>query len=209
MIGGVSIDDDRHYVFFNPSMQSRWDAIVEAFKGEHLELASASKGFKKVVVRVDGMRDGFAYEIVDLDTMSFEPVGDVYEGVTPLEVRRLTYKAADGIAIPAYLTLPRQEAPERPASGRPGPRRPGSARYGRLRLVVTGACRARLRRTATQLPRLRPELDVSIGCIGEWGRKCRRMSPTACAIWSRKASRTPPGCASWVPATAVTRHWQA
>ena len=115
MIGGVSVDDDRHYVFFSSAMQRHWNAIVEAFQGEHLQLASASKGFKKVVVRVDGAHDGFAYEIVDLDTMSLDPVGAVYDGVTPLEVRRLTYQAADGLDIPAYLTLPR----DRPEKGLP------------------------------------------------------------------------------------------
>jgi dipeptidyl aminopeptidase/acylaminoacyl peptidase len=36
------------------------------------------------------------------------PIGEVYEGVgTPLEVKRITYEAADGLKIPAYLTLPR------------------------------------------------------------------------------------------------------
>jgi len=112
MIGGVSVEDDSHYVFFDPAMQRRWDAIVRAFKGERLQLASRSKDFKKMIVRVDGTQDGFTYKLVDMNTLHADPVGDIYEGVTPLEVRRVTYRAADGLEIPAYLTLPRQQNPK-------------------------------------------------------------------------------------------------
>jgi dipeptidyl aminopeptidase/acylaminoacyl peptidase len=36
-------------------------------------------------------------------------VGEVYKGVRPFETLRITYPAADGLDIPAYLTLPRQQ----------------------------------------------------------------------------------------------------
>lgn len=108
MIGGVHIDDDAHYVFFDPAIQARWDAIVRIFDGEHVRYVSASDGFKKVVVRVEGSTHGFYYEIVDLDAPMVQPIGAVYQGVTePLEVRRITYAAADNLRIPAYVTLPR------------------------------------------------------------------------------------------------------
>jgi hypothetical protein len=45
IIGGVSIDDDLHYVFFDPAMQRNWDLVVQAFEGEHVQLASVSKDF--------------------------------------------------------------------------------------------------------------------------------------------------------------------
>ena len=62
-------------------------------------------------MRVDGPKHGFRYELIDMNTHEAEPVGYVYEGVTePLEVRRVTYNAADGLQIPAYLTLPRGRA---------------------------------------------------------------------------------------------------
>ncbi len=111
MIGGVHIDDESHYVFFDPTMQARWDAIVRTFSAERLRYVSASADFNKVVVRVDGPKHGFRYELIDMNTHEAEPVGYVYEGVTePLEVRRVTYNAADGLQIPAYLTLPRGRA---------------------------------------------------------------------------------------------------
>jgi len=61
-----------------------------------------------VIVRVEGERDGYGFELVDLATHRAEPLGDIFEGVTkPFEVQRITYAATDGLEIPAYLTLPR------------------------------------------------------------------------------------------------------
>jgi dipeptidyl aminopeptidase/acylaminoacyl peptidase len=111
MIGGVRVVDDSRYVFFDPRMQARWDAVTRAFEGERVRLVSAANGFKKFVVRVDGPKDGFAYELVDLETHTASSLGLVYSGgAAPLEVRRITYTATDGMQIPAYLTLPRAGA---------------------------------------------------------------------------------------------------
>jgi len=49
---------------------------------------------------VEGERDGFGYQLVDLTTHRAEALGDIYEGVgKPLEVRRITYAAGDGLMI--------------------------------------------------------------------------------------------------------------
>jgi cephalosporin-C deacetylase-like acetyl esterase len=113
MIGGVHVDDSTHYVFFDPATQRHWDAIVRAFPDERIRFVSASSDFKKIVVRVDGAAHGFLYELIDMETHRAQPIGDIYEGVTePLEVRRITYAAADGLRIPAYLTLPRGKPPK-------------------------------------------------------------------------------------------------
>jgi dipeptidyl aminopeptidase/acylaminoacyl peptidase len=116
MIGGVYIDDTAHYVFFDPLLQRRWDAIVRAFPNERVHLVSASADFGRIVLRVDGPVNGYNYELVDMNRHAADVIGAVYEGVKlPLEVRRITYPAADGVQIPAYLTLPR----DRPASKLP------------------------------------------------------------------------------------------
>jgi dipeptidyl aminopeptidase/acylaminoacyl peptidase len=113
MIGGVHVEDDARYIFFDPTLQRRWDATVKAFDGEHVQLESASANFRRLVVRVDGKNFGYEYELVDFDTGKAEPVGDIYAGLTePLEVRRITYPAADGMQIPAYLTLPPGHEPK-------------------------------------------------------------------------------------------------
>jgi len=108
MIGGVYVDDAAHYVFFDPVLQRRWDAIVRAFPQERLRFVSAAADFMKIAVRVDGPVDGYVYELVDMTRHAADEIGAVYAGVKlPLEVRRITYAAGDGLQIPAYLTLPR------------------------------------------------------------------------------------------------------
>jgi dipeptidyl aminopeptidase/acylaminoacyl peptidase len=107
MIGGVHSDDVPHYVFFDPKVQAKWDAIVRAFEGAQVRFVSHSNDFKKILVLVDGPQFGYCYQLVDMTTHKADMVGDVYDGVTrPLEIRRITYPAADGLQIPAYLTLP-------------------------------------------------------------------------------------------------------
>jgi esterase/lipase len=108
MIGGVYVDDFAHYVFFDPVMQARWQAIIRAFPNERVHFISTAADFMKIVVRVDGSADGYKYELVDINSHEASELGDVYDGVTtPFEVRRITYDAADSLQIPAYLTLPR------------------------------------------------------------------------------------------------------
>ena len=98
-------------MFFDPAVQGRWDVVNRLFKDEHLGLASVADGFNKFIVRVDGPKDGFVYELVDLNAREQGRLGEVYEGEPPpLQVRRITYAAIDGLQIPAYLTLPRERA---------------------------------------------------------------------------------------------------
>jgi dipeptidyl aminopeptidase/acylaminoacyl peptidase len=113
MIGGTRVADDVQYVFFDDAAQQRWTAITRAFAGENVQLVSYSADFNELIVRVEGAKSGYRYEIVDMKTNRAEPLGDVYEGLgQPLEVRRVTYRAADGMEIPAYLTLPRGREPK-------------------------------------------------------------------------------------------------
>jgi dipeptidyl aminopeptidase/acylaminoacyl peptidase len=107
MIGGVRGGDDARFVFFDPTLQHRWDSVMGAFVGDRLRLVSWSDDFSKLVLLVDGAQHGYVYELVDLESHTATPVGDVYAGgASSLEVRRITYSAADGLRIPAYLTLP-------------------------------------------------------------------------------------------------------
>jgi dipeptidyl aminopeptidase/acylaminoacyl peptidase len=110
MVGGSYLagsDDSVRSVFIDPHLERSWQAIVRAFPNERVHLESASSDFGKMLVRVEGERDGYCFELVDLATHRAEPLGDIYEGIKPLEVRRIDYPATDGLSIPAYLTLPR------------------------------------------------------------------------------------------------------
>jgi dipeptidyl aminopeptidase/acylaminoacyl peptidase len=113
MVGGVHVDDDATYIFFDPRMQARWDALVRSFPDEHVRLASYSADFSKLVVRVNGARDGLTYELVDLSTMQTRPLAHEYEDLgAPFKVQRITYSAGDGLLVPAYLTLPNGKPPK-------------------------------------------------------------------------------------------------
>jgi dipeptidyl aminopeptidase/acylaminoacyl peptidase len=107
LIGGFHWDDYERYVFFEPAVQARWNGIVQAYKDDHVRFVSASDDFKKMLVLVEGPKFGYQYDLVDFATHDAQWVANVYEGIAkPLEVRRIDYPAADGLRIPAYLTLP-------------------------------------------------------------------------------------------------------
>jgi cephalosporin-C deacetylase-like acetyl esterase len=114
MIGGVHLGDTEEYVFFDPRVQEWWKTIRNTFRGSRVHLESYAANFRRVIVRVEGQEDGYRYMLVDLDAHTAAPLGEVYDGVTqPFEVRRITYAAADGLQIPAYLTLPRGKPPKK------------------------------------------------------------------------------------------------
>jgi len=116
MIGGARIKDSVEYTFFDAALRDRWSSVVHAFDGEHVRLTSASGDLMQFVVRVDGPTHGFEYQLVDMNTAHATPIGNVYEDISEsLQTRRITYAAADGFKIPAYLTLP---------SGRPAAKLP-------------------------------------------------------------------------------------
>src|SRR5262249_17924936 len=95
------------YVFFSPPLKNRWQSILHAFPDERVELTSTSADMQQFIVRVDSPANGYRYMLVNMNTHRADPVGNVYEGLDEsLETKRITYKAADGLEIPAYLTLP-------------------------------------------------------------------------------------------------------
>jgi dipeptidyl aminopeptidase/acylaminoacyl peptidase len=113
MIGGVQKGDTPRYVFFDSAMQKHWDAIVRAFPDEHIRFVSASADLRKIIVLVEGARDGYRYQLMDLSTYRATTLGKAYDALdTVLLKKRVTYKATDGLDIPAYLTLPAGKEPK-------------------------------------------------------------------------------------------------
>ena len=113
MIGGMTHGDDSQYVFFDPAMRSRWASVVDAFPAERVRLVSHSRDLMQFVVLVEGPQHGYSYQLINMNTARLLPLGDVYEGLKQtFEVRPISYAAADGLKIPAYLTLPAGHAPK-------------------------------------------------------------------------------------------------
>jgi dienelactone hydrolase len=108
MIGGVRIGDRPEYVFLDPVLEGNWKTVLKAFEGEGVQYLSSSTDHSKILVLIEGPKHGYRYELIDLDKASAVTIGKVYAAVdAPLETRRVTYAAADGLQIGAYLTLPR------------------------------------------------------------------------------------------------------
>ena len=109
LAGHISIGAGFKYTFFSKADQAAWNSIVAAFAGQTVQLYSWSADRKRVIVLVDGPQVGSEYEMVDLNTGLAKLIGPAYQDIGApdvAEVKFLTYTAADGRKIPAYLTLP-------------------------------------------------------------------------------------------------------
>jgi dipeptidyl aminopeptidase/acylaminoacyl peptidase len=117
LVGAVAlVGDERRYTFFDPKLQASWKAVVKAFPDDQVSLSSWSDDKRKLVVLADSPTQGQAYALVDLDAKTARYLGDVYTGLTQegvSEVRPVKYKAADGLEITGYLTLPHGKDPKK------------------------------------------------------------------------------------------------
>jgi dipeptidyl aminopeptidase/acylaminoacyl peptidase len=111
LIGVVALEENgAHYRFFDSHDEMEWQAIVAAFPDSSVALASWSNDRQKVVVQYDSPTDGPGFALVDLAARSTTPLGVQYPGLTTADisaVQTVTFKAADGLQISGYLTLPR------------------------------------------------------------------------------------------------------
>ncbi len=117
------VGDQDRYTFFAQTDQTDWAAIERAFPGQRVNLASVyedpdgggvaasmSQDHREVVVVADSPTEGPGYFLVDLNTGKAAFLGPVYGGLEPAdvaEVRPIAFKAADGLPLSGYLTLPR------------------------------------------------------------------------------------------------------
>jgi acetyl esterase/lipase len=105
--------DAAAYVFFSATDQANWNAAVKAFPGARVELTSLSADHQKLLIAVDSPTDGMSYAIVDTAANTVHRLGPVYAGLTPADiaaVKPIAFKAADGLPLTGYLTLPNGRA---------------------------------------------------------------------------------------------------
>ncbi len=115
LIGSAGlVGDDYRYSFYDPRDDAVWKGVVKAYPAtDRVHLISWSDDRRKIVVLVDSPVEGPAYALVDLDRKSAAWLGDEYAALKPAdisEVSAFSYKAADGLTITGYLTLPRGKA---------------------------------------------------------------------------------------------------
>ena len=110
----VLAGDTRTYNFFDPHDAAVWRSVTRAYPGDGVSLESWSDDRTKVIVRVDSAEFGPAYALVDLTSHQAYWLGAEYEDLRPPDispVKPVHYKAADGLEITGYLTLPRSRDP--------------------------------------------------------------------------------------------------
>jgi fermentation-respiration switch protein FrsA (DUF1100 family) len=115
-IGTAFVGDHVRYEFVDQRLQDGWEWVVRVFGNQRATFVSASADYTKIIVKVMGPKSGYAYFLADMKEHTTAKIGDIYGGVVQIaEVHLIKYPAADGLEIPAYLTLP----PDRPAKNLP------------------------------------------------------------------------------------------
>lgn len=163
------------YDFWNPEDQKLWRSITRSFKDELVTLVDWSNDRNIVLVEVFGANSGDAIYVIDRKARAAGLLSQRYARITPADlgpVQVITYKAADGTDIPAYLTLPPGRTPKNlpliafPHGGPAGSDSPGFDWWAQAMAS---------RGYAVLQPQFRGSTDISeahrTAGYGQWGRK--------------------------------------
>jgi dipeptidyl aminopeptidase/acylaminoacyl peptidase len=116
LLGIAALEGDiLRYTFYDPDDQAQWRAIEGAFAGQTLKLASWSDDRRRLVLEVSAPGQVPGYALVDLTKGSTAWLGPEYAGLTSADVatvQPVRFKAADGLELSGYLTLPRGVDPK-------------------------------------------------------------------------------------------------
>jgi len=100
----------RRAVYFDPQIRQLLAALANAVPGERiLQVVDASADESRLLIFAGSDTDPGVYYIFDRKThqlQTFLVVRSALEGVQLASRKPITYPAADGVAVPAYLTLP-------------------------------------------------------------------------------------------------------
>jgi dipeptidyl aminopeptidase/acylaminoacyl peptidase len=110
VVGATFVTDRREAVFFDKGLQALAASLSKALPGLPLvTFVDSSVDESKLLLRAGSDTDPGRYYLYDKTTRHLSELmlsrGDL-EGVRLAEQKSVTYKAADGTVIPAYLTLP-------------------------------------------------------------------------------------------------------
>lgn len=116
---GVSTGAEKATVAWtDPQIGAVHATLTRVFKGKQVDLTGWSADRGRVVARVAGPAAPGAWYLFDVARKEVSPLGDEYPELKDAalgQTRWITYKARDGLEIPAYLTLP----PAGAATGKP------------------------------------------------------------------------------------------
>jgi dipeptidyl aminopeptidase/acylaminoacyl peptidase len=100
---------DESVRWFDTKAESRYKSLVRAFPNRTVEIQGRSENGSRVVAKVDSHGLPGIYYVVDFSKGTADIIGEDYPALAnvPLgEVKAISYRARDGMEIPAYLTIP-------------------------------------------------------------------------------------------------------
>ena len=110
VVGASYATEHRHAVYFDPELRTLAEGLSRALPGLPLvQFVDASEDESKLLVWAGSDTDPGRYYIYDKATRQLAEImlaRPQLEGIRLGEVRPVTYRAADGTMVPAYLTLP-------------------------------------------------------------------------------------------------------
>jgi dienelactone hydrolase len=110
VVGASYATDKNHAVFFDPALEVLQASLEKALPGSPtVTFEDASADESRLLLSVGSDTDPGKYYLFDKQGHKLTPLLDVrpnLAGIKLAEQKAITYKAADGTEIPAYLTLP-------------------------------------------------------------------------------------------------------
>ncbi len=97
------------YVYDDPAMAALVKKAQDAVPGYRMSIADRADDPSKMIVYSEGDDDAGTYYFIDFGKGGTLTVGSAYPDIAPEWISHktaITYKAADGLDIPAFLTLP-------------------------------------------------------------------------------------------------------
>jgi dienelactone hydrolase len=110
VIGVTFVEEQRRVVYFDPVYRNLARALARAIPNLPLiDFRGASADGNRIIVHAGSDTDAGRYYMYERATRNLNEILAVrpqLEGVATAPVRAVTYAAADGVSVPAYLTLP-------------------------------------------------------------------------------------------------------
>jgi dipeptidyl aminopeptidase/acylaminoacyl peptidase len=109
-VGTFYTEDFAAAEYFDRTYAQMQADVAATFPGEHVYIGSATSDRKKFIALVEGAQNPTGvYYLVDMVEPSLSKIGPRYRAIGAGDVgqvKSFTYQARDGMAIPAFLTLP-------------------------------------------------------------------------------------------------------
>ncbi len=98
-----------HRQWLDSDAEARHKALTRTFGGQWVSIGTRDSSNSRVIAAVSSPSTPRTYYLIDFSKGKADIVGETYPelaGVTLASVRAFSYTARDGVAIPAYLTIP-------------------------------------------------------------------------------------------------------